>query len=371
MGRAGAGAEAGVDNASASLYNPASMTRLQGKQFMATGGLIWTQTEFDVERSSILHGTNDGGDAGGLAPAISAFYTQPINERWRYGVNFYALTGSALDYDDSWAGRYQATDVELVLLALQPTVAFKVNDKLSIGAGLVLGYTALELTVATPNLNTPLAGPDGEAVLDGDDFVVGYSLGAMISLSPQTRLGITYQSEMEPSYSGDVKLSPSNAQVGVDTELPLAAFLRVGMTHAFNDRWQGHVTIGWEDWDTLDALILSTESGGAVLDRNWDDTYHYAAGVTHKLDETWSVQAGISYDTNPADKEFRTADLPLDRQIRYAFGAKHVRPSGLEIAGHLVYADYGSAKIDSRGFAGEYKSNDILFVSVSFNWRLQ
>jgi len=47
-----------------------------------------------------------------------------------------------------------------------------------------------------------------------------------------------------------------------------------------------------------------------------------------------------------------------------------VRPSGLEIAGHLVYADYGSAKIDSRGFAGEYKSNDILFFSVSFNWHL-
>jgi hypothetical protein len=43
----------------------------------------------------------------------------------------------------------------------------------------------------------------------------------------------------------------------------------------------------------------------------------------------------------------------------------------MEIAGSFVYADYGSAKIDSPGFAGEYSSNDILFGSVSFNWPLK
>ena len=66
MGRAGAGAEAGVDNASTSLYNPASMARLDQAQFMATGGLVWSQIEFDSDRSSLLNGTQDGGDEGGV-----------------------------------------------------------------------------------------------------------------------------------------------------------------------------------------------------------------------------------------------------------------------------------------------------------------
>ncbi len=50
--------------------------------------------------------------------------------------------------------------------------------------------------------------------------------------------------------------------------------------------------------------------------------------------------------------------------------APHTRMSGTEIALHLVHADYGSAKIDAMGFAGEYSPNDILFASVSFNWKL-
>ena len=44
-------------------------------------------------------------------------------------------------------------------------------------------------------------------------------------------------------------------------------------------------------------------------------------------------------------------------------------PSGLEVSGSLVYADYGDAEIDALGFAGDYKTNDIVFASISFNWR--
>ncbi|MCZ6855538.1 MAG: outer membrane protein transport protein [Gammaproteobacteria bacterium] len=370
MGRAGAGAEAGVDDASTSLCNPASTSRITVSQFMATGGLIWSQLEFDVDRGSLLNGTKDGGDAGAVAPSVSMFYVRPVNDRWSLGVNFYALTGSALDYDDNWSGRFQATDVELVLAALQPNVSYRMNDWLLVGAGFVIGYSKRELTVAVPNSSTPFAGPDGEATIDGDDVDFGFTLGMLLEPGEHTRLGIVYQSAIEPVYSGDATLIPANLSVGIETELPLASLLRIGVSHQLTDRLTGHLTVGWEDWSTLDAVNLSAESGGAVLERGWDDTYHYATGFSYRVNDTWSFQAGISYDTNPAKKENRTADLPLDRQIRYAISAGYMRPSGLEIAGHLVYADYGSAKIESLGFAGEYTSNDILFASVSFNWKL-
>ncbi|MGI9327889.1 MAG: OmpP1/FadL family transporter [Pseudomonadales bacterium] len=368
MGRAGAGAEAGVNDASTGLYNPASMTRLDTSQFMATGGFAWSQIEFESTRTSLLTGNEDGGDAGSVAPAASAFYVRPLNERWWFGMNFYGVTGSALDYKNNWVGRFQATDVELVFLGLQPTIGYKVNDHLSIGAGVLLGYTKMELTVAVPNLTNPLTGPPGSATVDGDDTEIGFTLGAMLTLSPNTRLGLIYQSDLDSSYSGDVELSPSDASVGVDADLPLAALARLALTHQFNPNLAAHLTVGWEDWDTLDALLLTTESAGVVAKRNWDDTYHYAGGISYRLSDQWAVQGGVSYDTNPADKEFRTADLPVDRQVRYAIGGKYTRASGAEIAAHLVYADYGRSRIDSTGFAGDYKSNDIVFFSVSYNW---
>ncbi|MDX2349900.1 MAG: hypothetical protein QNK32_05870, partial [Porticoccus sp.] len=88
----------------------------------------------------------------------------------------------------------------------------------------------------------------------------------------------------------------------------------------------------------------------------------------------------IAYDTNPVDKTDRTADMPLDRQIRYAFGVEHTPSQGPNIAGSLVYADYGSAAIEAgglggddgaTGFSGDYSDNDIFIFSISASWDLE
>ncbi len=72
--------------------------------------------------------------------------------------------------------------------------------------------------------------------------------------------------------------------------------------------------------------------------------------------------------------------MPLDRQIRYAFGVEHTPSQGPSIAGSLVYADYGSAAIESdglgggaglTGYSGDYSSNDIFIFSISANWDLE
>ena len=72
----------------------------------------------------------------------------------------------------------------------------------------------------------------------------------------------------------------------------------------------------------------------------------------------------------------RTADMPIDEQFRYAAGFDYLRDTGMRISGSLVYADYGNAEIESNealpafGLEGDYKTNEIWFASVSFNWPL-
>ncbi|MDH3993771.1 MAG: hypothetical protein OEV47_12715, partial [Gammaproteobacteria bacterium] len=72
----------------------------------------------------------------------------------------------------------------------------------------------------------------------------------------------------------------------------------------------------------------------------------------------------------------RTADMALDEQYRYAVGFDYHRDSGMKISGSMVYADYGDAEIDSQrapplfGLQGDYKTNDLFFANVSFNWPL-
>jgi long-chain fatty acid transport protein len=132
--------------------------------------------------------------------------------------------------------------------------------------------------------------------------------------------------------------------------------------------------LGWDTWSEMGNVFVSTNAGGASLPRNWDDTYHYALGADYRMDQRWTLRAGIAYDTNPVDETDRTADMPIDEQIRYAIGADYLRDSGMKISGSLVYADYGDAAIVSNrapplfGVEGEYRTNEIWFASLSFGW---
>ncbi len=141
-------------------------------------------------------------------------------------------------------------------------------------------------------------------------------------------------------------------------------------------RWSGYATLGWDDWSQMDEVQLSTNSRGATLARDWHDTYHSALGADYRLDDQWTLRAGIAYDTSPTNKNDRTADMPIDEQFRYAIGADYLRDSGMKVSGSLVYADYGDAEIANSGdqglvgFSGEYQTNQIWFASVAFNWPL-
>ena len=375
QGRAGAGEEAGNGDASDAFLNPASMSRHTESQLMVNGGLILPSVEFDVDRGSVLNGDGDGGDAGDLTPSASVFYSRPLNERWSLGFSGLALTGSTLDYDDDWVGRFQAQDVTLIVIGAIPAVAFKATDKLSFGLAVPVMYSNLELDIAVPELITAPGTGEGKAEVDGDDVQVAASVSFHYQFSEQTALGGRATSKFQFDYDGNIE-AKYLGQVGVSTELTLASLARIGLSHAFNDRWSGYATVGWDDWSQMDEVLLSTNSGGLTLPRNWEDTYHYALGADYRLDDQWTLRAGIAYDTSPVDEDDRPADMPIDEQFRYAIGADYLRDSGMKVSGSLVYADYGDAEIENSGdmglvgFSGDYQTNEIWFASLSFNWPL-
>ena len=372
QGRAGAGEEAGNGDASDAFFNPASMSRHGDSQLMVGGGLILPQVEFDVESGSAFNGNGDGGDAGGLTPSVSVYYSRPLNEHWTLGLSGLALTGSALDYDDDWVGRFDAQDVTMLVIGVIPAIAFKATDKLSFGLALPVMYSDLELDVAIPNLASP-GEDEGKGEISGDDTQVAVSLSFHYQFSPRTAIGGRASSKFEFDYDGDIE-AKYLGQVGVNTELTLAALARVGLSHQFNDRWSGYATFGWEDWSAMTEVVLSTDSRGVVLPRDWHDTYHSAIGVDYRLNDHWTLRTGMAYDTSPTNENDRTADMPIDEQFRYAIGADYLRDSGVKVSGSLVYADYGDAEIDRSGdaglvgFSGDYQTNQIWFASVAFNW---
>jgi len=366
LGSANAGAEAWADNASTAFFNPAGMTRLDGKELMLGAGLLYADIKFDPAPNTPVSG-GDGGNAGDFAPLLNAFYVHSLSDDLKFGVDLISMSAAVLTYDDNWTGRYQNQNVEIFTITLHPSLAYRVNDWFSIGGGVGLVYGTLDMEVAIPRPG-PLS--DGKAKIDGDDLEYAFNLAAMFELSDRTRLGVTYWSEVDLNFSGDIEIQPRGLQVGVDTSLPLVQFVKTGIYHELNDRFALLGTVGWEDWSRLENVSLSTSGGGsAALPRNWKDTWHFAGGVHYRLSDPWLLQFGVAYDTSPVDAEDRTADMPVDRQIRFTIGTQYAKSEKLTIGGAFEYADLGDAEINSSNLIGSYKNNNLLAFIINFNWK--
>jgi long-chain fatty acid transport protein len=153
------------------------------------------------------------------------------------------------------------------------------------------------------------------------------------------------------------------------SELRLARFVKFSGYHERNDRWAPLGTVGWEDWSAFEDINISTARGSQKIPRDWKDTWKFAAGVHYRPVDKWLLQLGFAYDTSPVDKEDRTPDMPMDRQIRYATGAQYKWSERLSTGAQFVYADYGKAKIDNDLLKGKYKRNDIFFFALNANWK--
>lgn len=365
-GRAAAGAAAGADDAMTIAYNPASISRLEGNQVFASAGAVLANMNFDVKYSNPRNGYEDGGNAGETGLFSSAAYVPDFgSEQWSAGIALVALSGASFDFHDNWAGRYQATKVDLTVMALSPTVAYQVTEKLSLGASVQAIYSNLNLHFAIPHLNTA----DGDGSINGDDLDPAFTLGALYELSERTRFGWFYQSEVKPKFDGDLKTSGPAPDLATNTELVLAEYARFSVHQDMDERWAVEFTVGWDNWSALSEVFISTEQRNAGLKSDWHDTYHVAWGTHYKLDEYWTLTGGVAYDTNPVSSQNRSAQLPIGKQMRYAVGAQYAVMDTLTVGGYVNFLDMDGIEVKADRFGGKYDYNNATQLIANMTWK--
>ena len=373
-GRASAGAAAGTDEAATIIHNPASATRVKGDQLFASASALITRLKFDVKESSSEVGDGNGGQAGQPSPGATMAYVFDNGwNKWSTGISLAGLAGAGLTYDDDWVGRYQATEVNLLVMAMGATLAYQVTDRLSIGVTPQIFYSTLtqKLRLRT----SPYTGrEDFRVKLDGDDTGFGGMVGAVYDFNTGTRVGINWQSSFDIKFDGKLKVNGNigdGRQVSTDTQLTMAQNVRLALHHDVDDRLGLDFTLGWDNWDELDNIFVSVRGvGGAPIVTDWKDTYHYAAGFEYKLNDDWDITAGIAYDTNVVSASERVPELPIDEQIRYNAGARYHLSNTLIVGGYVNYTDLGSAKIDAELWSGQYGTNEMYQLSIFANWIL-
>lgn len=383
LGTAAAGRAATADNAATVGGNPAGMTRLNRSELMVGLQPLYLKAKTDVEASQF--GGGNSGNAGGWVPSASFNYVHSLSDDLKLGISASSYFGLGLDFDRNWAGRYYVSKAELLTFAVTPSVGYRVNDKLSVGAGVSMLYSELTQKAA---INNPEAGvADGELKMEEDDIGFGFNLGVLLEPVDGTRFGITYRSKISLEYNDLVGFKGLGPILGtifkgnqkIDLKIDVPQTVMLSAYHDLDDRLAIVGNLGWQDWSEFGKSDITVKSASGstkfTQDRNFDDTWHAAIGVRYRLSTPWMLMSGFAYDSSPVDDNDRTPDATLDRQLRYAFGAQYERSRDLTISAAYELVDLGDSRINQNQgpLVGELKlkmdPHWLHFFTINASWR--
>jgi long-chain fatty acid transport protein len=335
LGNAFAGTAAVAEDTSTIFFNPAGMMRLPGSQGVIAASAIRPSAKFhDAGSSGALPvGADEGGDAGDWAVLPALYYAGDINANWKMGLGINAPFGLKTEYNSGWIGRFQGIKSDLQTVNINPSLAYKVNDMVSVGFGISAEKAKAELTSD--------AGPAGIATITADDWGYGANIGALIQMNPGTRVGVAYRSQIKHSIEGDVAFSINAAGNGpVKADVTFPSSLTLSLFTELNPKWDVLADLSWTDWSQFQKLEIFRSSGTVLSSttENWKDTYRLAVGTNYKYSESWKLRAGIAYDQSPVRDEFRTVRIPDNDRTWLAFGGKYTVSKG-------GYIDFGYAHL--------------------------
>lgn len=320
LGNAYAGQAAVAADASTIFFNPAGMTLLPDRQVVMVGHLIKPQAELTETTGSTFFGDGNGSDAGGLAIVPNAYFAYRLTPDIHVGVGMNAPFGLKTEYDSTWAGSTQGIKSELKTINLNPSIAWKASESLSLGAGLSIQYAEATLTNR--------AGLLGPLAVEGDDFGWGFNLGALWKLSEATRIGLAYRSEVDQKLEGTAKFSANpglNGPVTASVTLPDSASL--SLVHKLNTQLELLADITWTGWSDFDELRIVRTNGntlGTPTQENWSDSYRYSVGANYRMNDRVTLRGGVAYDETPVTNDLdRTVRIPDESRTWLAFGAQY------------------------------------------------
>jgi len=336
LGRAFAGESAMAEDASTIFFNPAGMTRLQGAEISAGTHLLLPRADLENRGSTAtarLPGGpavtrpvtgSDGGNPYDPTPVPNAYLAYPVMGRdlW-VGLGVSAPFGLANKYDAGWFGRYDSIETDLITIDIAPSVAYRVNDWISIGGGIDIQYADAKLT------NAIFTGGATDVIskVEGNDWTVGYNVGILFEPIPSTRVGVHYRSQIEHTLEGDVNLTLSGNRVGSapgTADLNLPNILAVGFAHDVTPQLTLMAEYNWYGWSNFEEIRVKRPGvPDQVVGQHYEDTYSIAVGAQYKINESWTVRSGFQYDQTPTVDNFRSTRTPDGDRYWLSAGASY------------------------------------------------
>ena len=359
--------------ASSIFYNPGALSMMENKYSFSLGVSPIFSKALYMQNASDNYARTDNKTG-------TPFYfygAGKITDKITIGLGVYTPFGSSTKWDDDWSGKYLIQNIALKSIYFQPTVSYKVNDKLGIGAGFTYVIGDVKLNKAVP-FNS------ATSELDGSGSNIGFNVGVYYKPTEKLSFGIDYRSKVIMKVEdGDANFSgiPSALSTTIpatnkfDAELPLPSNLDFGISYQVTEKLKLAAEVNYVAWGTYDSLIFKFKENGEVLDsynpREYKDKLIIRLGGEYAVCENMTLRAGGYYDPSPCnDKYFNPETVSLNT-VAFTFGLSYKATDKLSI--DLSYLQLhglkGERSYEPANFSGDYKTRAYIpGFGISYNF---
>jgi len=369
---------AGTDDPFSVYYNPAAMTKIKKPTFAIGAHLVDPSLKidrFNAETTSAFG--NEELTASGVkdqAPMLIAphiGYVHPISDKLVLGVAVYVPYGLELEWDKNTTNNpaaYNTFHSWYVREVITPSVAYKVNDKLSLGFGVSIGkseagtervryvpeYMKNEAVwqAALTQQGVPAAAIPSMAAaqaaayteLDGaqykteveDSFNYSFNFGVHYQFNEKLAFGATFRSKSDTKMDGGTDVTPDltiwqNQNVDGYVELDTPNQLQLGVQYMPTPKLNLNFDMTRTWWGSIKSYTMKFDdpfmatppiSEGAEeehYERNWKNTWQYRFGAEYSVNDMIDIRAGYYYDPTVVPND--TFDVLWPDSDKHVFSA--------------------------------------------------
>jgi long-chain fatty acid transport protein len=384
---------AGVADAAAVYYNPAAMTEIGAYAAKIGGQVVDPQTDYTGRTASL--------STANTSFAIPhAYMVKSMPESGlAFGFGAFSNFGTGTTWSDNGPFRYVATDTQLATLTLSFNAAKKINDTLSVAAGLDYLTAHSSYNSMYPWAFFEPGAADGYQVMSGSGSGVGFNVAVLAKPTDDLKVGLTYRSGMTVKLEGDLEVQNFPGTVapliggsaGADykstasVELPLPGVLVFGVSYRATERLRVEVDIDHTFWSAYDQLEFNIDSplaipgagvsilpSKSVVEKKWKDVTALRIGAAYDYSAQTTLRAGYYFDPNPTPDDTFEPRLPDTDRSLVAFGVGYKATDNFTLDAAYSYLWSQARTVDNDVGAttrssvdGDYKTSAHIF-GVSF-----
>jgi long-chain fatty acid transport protein len=327
QGMGSAGTALALDG-STLFFNPGAASFVEKSSVNAGFTPVFANILFEENGTEATARTNS---PMGTPFSFYGLYKKNEESKLAYGLAVYTPFGSTVQWEDGWMGRFAITRLQLKSIFIQPTVSYKINEKLGIGAGFVLcsGNVNLQKDIPVQFSDSTYA----NAELAGSATGIGANVGVYYSPIKELSFGLTYRSQVnmsvsegEATFNVPASLDANFPDGTFSSSLPLPQVATFGVAYSPSEKFKIAFDVNYVGWKAYDTLAFDyAENTASLIDtksaRAYENIFSFRLGGQYLLSDRVALRLGTAYGITPVQNGYVTPETPDANRLSFTAGA--------------------------------------------------